>query len=161
MNAIAIGLVAVGAYFLFGRSSSSGSSSSGPKGGIGARQPTEGETSSGAEIRLQPGELGSSLALWYTGSVGRWTELPSANRGLRIVRDKQGRPFGLSPWEAGQIVYLPEGWDVSRGRAPLGYGVGVPVEVVDGFAVPPDWIPDGEGGFMPPPDGTEGGAIGA
>lgn len=75
----------------------------------------------GRQYIVRAGELQSELALWYTGNAGRWPELRTTNPHLRQMTgdDGKGNKFSyLAPWNAGDKIILPVGWDASKGLPP-------------------------------------------
>lgn len=74
------------------------------------------QAASGKMHLLREGDTGSYLALWYTGTAGRWTELPSVNPGMRV--EKVDGVTQLVPWKVGTYINLPPDWNTARGVPP-------------------------------------------
>jgi hypothetical protein len=67
---------------------------------------------------IRPGDIGTTLAQWYSGSVYNTAQLEKTNPELVRVNGPDGQPKGWSPWMAGQVLVLPLNWDGSKGPAP-------------------------------------------
>lgn len=59
-------------------------------------------------------EYPSTLALWFAGNGNRWWELLAHNPALRVHYNGATRIYFIAPWQVGQVVVLPPGWDVRR-----------------------------------------------
>jgi hypothetical protein len=80
----------------------------------------------GGTHTLRPGDIGSRLAQWYAGNALRWRELSATNPELVLVNSDRksvaqygGQPFGFLPWNPGDVLVLPPGWDASKGAPPV------------------------------------------
>jgi len=75
----------------------------------------------GRQYIIRSGELASELALWYTGNALKWRDLLASNPQLREMTGDRGdgtRFQYLAPWNAGDKIVLPVGWNVEKGLPP-------------------------------------------
>lgn len=75
----------------------------------------------GRQYVIRSGDLASDLAQWYTGNALKWRELLSTNSQLREMTGDRGdgtRFQYLAPWNAGDKITLPVGWNVDKGLPP-------------------------------------------
>lgn len=75
----------------------------------------------GRQYVIRSGDLASDLAQWYTGNALKWRELLSTNPQLREMTGDRGDGTKfqyLAPWNAGDKITLPVGWNVDRGLPP-------------------------------------------
>jgi len=83
----------------------------------------------GTPFVIRKGDMGSGLALYYTGNAGRYRELPEVNTaiGMRIIRNPDTGIEYLVPWKVGETILLPLSWNArSKPLPPPGY-VGGPI----------------------------------
>lgn len=72
---------------------------------------------------IRQGDIATQLAQSYTGDFSRWKELGPPNQLTLVYQDSQ--PYGFNPWRLGQVLILPQGWDASKGAAPINQDAGL------------------------------------
>jgi len=72
--------------------------------------------------RIRSGDTGYGLAQRATGAGGRWRELLDVNPELTTYTDAK-KQTQIKPWQVGQKIYLPPGWE----RVADGIEPGVPL----------------------------------
>jgi len=60
--------------------------------------------------RIREGDTGYGLAQRATGAGGRWRELLEVNPELSTYTDSK-KQTQIKPWQVGQKIYLPPGWE--------------------------------------------------
>jgi hypothetical protein len=76
---------------------------------------------SGRRYILRPNDLASELAQWYTGNALKWRELLGSNPQMREMTGDRGDGTKfqyLAPWNVGDTITLPVGWNVEKGLPP-------------------------------------------